>query len=65
MSQAILTGSEREVLDLSAALWNAYLELPVEHPCDRQEFCTALHALQNMILARPGRRQLNAGPAGA
>lgn len=55
-----LTPDERAIVDASAALWNAFLRLPVEHPCDRQEFCAAVHALQTLILMRPGRRAYNA-----
>ena len=54
-----MTNEERGlVLDL-ADVWNAYFKLPVEHPMDRDEFCTLIHRCQDMLLARPGRRDLN------
>jgi hypothetical protein len=48
-----LTEQEQKVLDLSAEFWNAFCELPKEHPHDIPEALIHIHALQNMILARP------------
>lgn len=54
-----LTNDERGlVLDL-ADVWNAFLKLPVEHAMDQQEFCSLIHRCQDMLLARPARRDLN------
>ncbi|UNA05728.1 hypothetical protein PQA65_gp14 [Yersinia phage vB_YenM_42.18] len=38
--------------------WNQYLQLPIEHPCERDEFCRAIHACQGIVLARPAIRGL-------
>lgn len=50
---------EKEIAYKLAEVWDLFVELPVEHPCDRDEFCKGVHFLQNMILARAGRRELN------
>jgi hypothetical protein len=50
--------AEKRVLDLSGDLWNRFLQLPVQHPDDQNEFRHHLHALQNIILARPAHRGL-------
>jgi hypothetical protein len=55
-----LTLAERNVVQLLADAWNAYALLPIEHPMDQDEFCRAVHVLQDKVLARPGRRDLNA-----
>jgi hypothetical protein len=57
-----LTEQEALLLDQSAALWDAFLALPVEHRCDRVEFMSSLHDLQRHILARPVRRELASRP---
>lgn len=51
-----LTTAEREVLRLSADLWNAFVKLPKEHPSDIPEFQAALHELQALIALRVARR---------
>lgn len=55
-----LTAAELGSLDLLADAWNAFFDLPVQHPCDRDEFCRAIHAAQHLIMARPAQRELNA-----
>lgn len=57
--KAELTVDEAAVVDLLAQTWNAYLRLPVEHMAEAPEFCRAIHACQDMVLARCGRRALN------
>jgi hypothetical protein len=54
-----VTDAERRVVMLLAEAWNAFLELPVEHPSNTDEFCRAIHAAQDKVLARVGRRDLN------
>lgn len=54
-----LTDAEASIARLLAEVWNAYLELPVEHPMDRGEFCASIHRCQDQVLARAGRRALN------
>ena len=59
MHKAELTEQEAKVVQMLADAWNEYMELPVEHPMDRQEFCTAINACQDKVLARAGRRAIN------
>lgn len=59
---AELTQSEAEVAKMLGDVWNAYLNLPVEHPNEKAEFCHAIHACQDMILSRCGRRAFAKGP---
>ncbi|MCQ2994031.1 hypothetical protein NLO95_07870 [Pseudomonas syringae] len=55
-----VTDREAFVVGLLAGIWNEYLKLPEEHPTERQEFCSAIHACQDKVLARAGRRAINA-----
>lgn len=54
-----MTEQEKLVLDKLVEAWNAFLLLDVEHPDDTAEFRYGIHALQNMILSRPTRREVN------
>ncbi|WP_448645377.1 hypothetical protein [Pseudomonas mediterranea] len=60
----VLTDREAFIVHLLAGVWDEYLKLPAEHPMDRAEFCHAIHAVQDMVLARPGRRAINAQKEG-
>lgn len=51
---------ERAVLNITADLWNAFLELKVMHNDDQEDFRFHLHALQNIIYSRIGYHVLNA-----
>ena len=55
----LLTKTERRVMDATVALYEAFMGLPVEHPDDGRDFVDALHRIQDLVLSRPGRRQLN------
>lgn len=57
---AELTDAEARIAQLLGQVWNEYLLLPKEHPMEQQEFCTAIHACQDMVLSRAGRRAINA-----
>jgi hypothetical protein len=57
--KAELTDQEAKVAQLLADAWDAYLKLPIEHPLEQHEFCMAIHQVQDMVLARCGRRALN------
>lgn len=57
-----LSDGEIKVVEHLVAAWNAYLLLPVEHGNDRPEFCHIIHRAQDHVLARSGRRQINALP---
>lgn len=52
-----LTDEEQKVLRITAEAWNAFLDLPRQHPDDQTEFRHTLHALQRIILARPAVRE--------
>lgn len=52
------TPSEQAVLCALASAWNAFLDLPVEHPDDQTDFRQVIHRAQLMIMARPTRRLL-------
>lgn len=47
-----VTDAERKIAQTLGDAWNAYLELPIEHPMERDEFCRAIHVCQNMVLSR-------------
>ena len=51
-----LTRAERKIFYLLGAAWNAYLPLPELHPDDIHDFRFAIHAAQNIILARGAMR---------
>ena len=52
----MLTKEETEVLKMSADLWNAYLNLPVQHLDDTDEFRRFMHSLQHLVMIREARR---------
>ncbi len=51
-----MSDDELKALDLLAQAWNVYEALPVLHHADKGEFLRAIHAAQNIILAREGLR---------
>ncbi len=57
----VMTSAETGVVHALAAAWNAYLKLPIEHPDDQAEFRGLIHAAQDKVLGRVGRRQINSG----
>lgn len=54
-----MTETEKQVVMMLAEVWNKYLELPNEHISDNPEFLAGIHRLQEKVLARPARRELN------
>lgn len=62
--EIVMSDREQFVVGLLAGVWNEYLKLPAEHPMEQQEFCSAIHACQDKVLARAGRRAINAATAG-
>lgn len=58
--QATVTEDEARVLDMTANMWNAFMELPPEHAMEQAEMCAAVHTVQNIILARAARRAIKA-----
>lgn len=63
MRIAELTEQENRVVTMLGDAWNEYLKLPIEHPMEKTEFCTAIHACQDKILGRCGRRAINSALA--
>ena len=55
----MITEAERQLLEQTADMYNDYCALPEEHPMEHGEFVTALHTLQNIIMSRSARRELN------
>lgn len=51
-----MTDLERQILDDLGRVWDKFLQLPDNHEIVKGEFCTGVHLLQNMVLARAGRR---------
>lgn len=54
-----LTEQESKIVRMLGEVWNEYMKLPKEHPMEQQEFCAAIHACQEKVLSRCGRRALN------
>jgi len=54
-----MTTKEIQVLELLGEAYNKFCELLVIHPRDHAEFTLAIHAAQNIVLARAGLRELN------
>ncbi|WPZ06578.1 hypothetical protein [Pelagerythrobacter marinus] len=58
-----MAGATAQEEALAVALgecWDMFLKLPIEHPDDRDEFRRGIHSLQNIVLARPALRSINA-----
>lgn len=56
-----MTEQEKEIIDLTVKLWNAYTKLPVIHAADGEETCRDIHNIQNRVLARAAWRELESG----
>lgn len=55
-----ITPAEDAILSDIVHIWDAFLNLPKEHPDDVSDFRRGIHDLQRIILARPARRRWNA-----
>lgn len=53
---ALLTQEEDEILELTAELWNKFLQLPIYHLMEQSEMQSKIHDIQRMIISRPGFR---------
>jgi hypothetical protein len=53
-----VTEEEYKLVVLLGDAWNAFCDLPEEHPMEREEFCAKIHDLQRAVMARTGRRWL-------
>lgn len=59
-TKAVAEKEEAAIVQALADVWDRFAALPVEHPMDQAEFCSGIHVLQDKVLARAGRRALNA-----
>lgn len=50
-----LTPEEHHVLNLLVEAWNAYAQLPIQHPSDRHEFAFYLRGCQGLVGLRVAR----------
>lgn len=57
----MLTDKEKDALLKSIKLWEALLDLKSDHPDFINEARFHIHALQSMIAAGPGLREINNG----
>jgi hypothetical protein len=55
---AKLSKQEKKVVNLLGEAAVKFGELPLEHPDDAREFALAIHAAQNIVLARVGLRAM-------
>lgn len=53
---AKLTQEEKEILELTAELWNKFLQLPIYHLMEQSEMKYKIYDIQRMIISRPGFR---------
>ena len=56
-----LTKDEQDVMDSLRRAWNDFVELPVMHPIDNQEFMFYIHGAQKIIMARSAQREMLEG----
>lgn len=54
-----VTEREKQLLNITADLWNTYLKLPIEHSDDTDTFRGLIHQIQSHILMRSARREIN------
>lgn len=59
-----LTPAEEELAQMLGDCFNAHQRLPEVHPHDAEEFMRAIHAAQNIVLARPATAYLRARISG-
>lgn len=48
----LLTDEEKVIIGQLALAWNKFVALRVVHPMHREEFASAIHAAQRIIMAR-------------
>ena len=59
---SLLTPAELRVVSYLAEAWNEFVYLETIHQDDQREFREIIHAAQNLVMARPVKRQLNQKP---
>lgn len=50
------TQEEETILLLTEEIWNRFLELPINHPMEKDEMAIKIHDIQRMIISRSGFR---------
>lgn len=53
MSKKLLTDKENKIVEILGTAWNEFLQLNPIRQDDKDEFRTAIHAAQNIVLSRP------------
>lgn len=53
---AKFTQEEEAILRLTEEIWNRFLELPINHPMEKDEMAIKIQDIQRMIISRPGFR---------
>ena len=53
----LLSNEEVEVLDTLRDAWNQFNSLQELHPQDKQEFLSAIHRAQDIVMSRPVQRE--------
>lgn len=56
--KAEVTEAEYQIARMLGDVWNLFCQLPKEHPMQDQEFCSAIHKCQDMVLSRAGIRAI-------
>lgn len=56
-----LTEDEGIVMDNLVAAWNAFVELPLQHPSERRTFGALISRCQDLLAARIARRNFPDG----
>jgi len=59
-STVLLSVAEESVVSRLADAWNEFVRLEPVHPDETVEFRRAIHAAQQIIMARPVQREFNA-----
>lgn len=54
-----LTEDEEYIIDKLGEVWNLYLMLPIQHEMEQDEFCRAMHRVQDIVASRPTYRYLS------
>ena len=53
-----MTPEERDLIDNLADAYNAFCQLPREHPSEVEEFAGGIHVLQHLVASRSAWRSL-------
>jgi hypothetical protein len=59
MRKPLLSPEEQDLVKKLGECFSDFTKLPVLHPADEDEFMRAIHAAQNIVLARPAFLDVN------